>query len=271
MEKQEEFAKPQRFICGARDVEEMLRKKPGLIHRVLFKLKSGNVKLYELQKLAIQANVHVQQVEEKFLDKLTKRHNGVIALCHEKAVLPWNETRKILMEIKQNNIPCRVVVAANLEDPHNLGACIRSSFALGVNIMLLPSKGSCGLTPAVERSAAGSLEKMTLCRPSNLEFALKELKEAGYQIVGLDGHSETSIIGFEFSEHLVMAIGGENKGLPPYIKKFCDFIVKIPMYAGAHSYNASVALALGLYTASFSIFTHTQTGDRNETNISAKS
>ncbi|MCL1956982.1 MAG: RNA methyltransferase [Fibromonadales bacterium] len=261
MEEKEELSKQQRLICGVRAVEEMLKKKPGLIHRVLFKLKSGNVKLYELQKLAVQANVHVQQVEEKFLDKLTKRHGGVIALCHEKAVLPWNETRKILMEIKHNGIPCRIVVAANLEDPHNLGACIRSSFALGVNIMLLPAKGSCGLTPAVERSAAGSLEKMTLCRPSNLEIALRELKEAGYQIVGLDGHSETSIINFEFSQHLVMAIGGEDKGLPPYIRKYCDSIVKIPMFAGAHSYNASVALALGLYTAGFSIFTNTQKGD----------
>ena len=261
MEDKKESAKQQRIICGIRAVEEMLNKKPGLVHRVLFKLKSGNVKLYELQKLAEQANVHVQQVEEKSLDKLTKRHGGVIALCHEKAVLPWNETRKILLEIKQNDIPCRVVVAANLEDPHNLGACIRSSFALGVNIILLPAKGSCGLTPAVERSAAGSLEKVTLCRPSNLEFALKELKEAGYQIVGLDGNSKTSITHFKFSQHLVMAIGGEDKGLPPYIKKYCDSIVKIPMFAGAHSYNASVALALGLYTASFSTFTNTQTGD----------
>jgi 23S rRNA (guanosine2251-2'-O)-methyltransferase len=261
LEKLEEFAKQQRFISGVREVEEILKKNPGLVHRVLFKLKSGNVKLYELQKLAKQANVHVQQVEEKFLDKLTKRHGGVIALCHEKAVMPWNDTRKILMEKKQNNIPCKVVVASNLEDPHNLGACIRSSFALGVNIMLLPAKGSCGLTPAVERSAAGSLEKITLCRPSNLEFALNELKEAGYQIVGLDGQGEISITSFKFSEHLVMAIGGEDKGLPPYIRKYCDSIVKIPMFAEAHSYNASVALALGLYTASFSKFIHTQTGD----------
>jgi len=261
MEEREEFAKQQRFICGIRDVEEMLKKKPGLVHRVLFKLKSGNVKLYELQKLAEQVNVHVQQVEEKFLDKFTKRHGGVIALCHEKAMLPWNEARKILMEVKQNDTPCRVVVATNLEDPHNLGACIRSSLALGVGIMLLPSKGSCGLTPAVERSSAGSLEKMTICRPGNLEFALKELKEAGYQIVGLDGHSQTLITEFKFSKHLVMAIGGEDKGLPPYIRKFCDSIVKIPMSVEAHSYNASVALALGLYTATFSIFTHIQTGD----------
>jgi len=249
MEAKEEFAKHQRFLCGARDVEEMLKKKPGLVHRILFKLKSGNAKLYELQKLAEQSNVHVQQVEEKLLDKFSKRHNGVIALCHEKAMLPWNDTRKILMEIKKNDIPCRVVVATNIEDPHNLGACIRSSLALGVNIMLLPAKGSCGLTPAVERSAAGSLEKMTLCRPGNLELALKELKEAGYQIVGLDGHSNTLITGFEFSKHLVMAIGGEDKGLPPYVRKFCDSIVKIPMSAEAHSYNASVALALGLYTS----------------------
>ena len=244
---QEESSKQQRAIGGIRDVEELLRKKPGLVHRVLFKLKSGNAKLYELQKLAQQVNVHVQQVEEKFLDKLTARHNGVVALCHEKLVMPWNDTRKILLEAKQNGIPCRVVIAANLEDPHNLGACIRSSLALNVRLMLLPSKGSCGLTPTVERSSAGALEKMDICRPGNLEFAIKELKEAGYQIIGLDGKSETSITNFKFSKHLVMAIGGEDRGLPPYIRKFCDSVLKIPMSPEAHSYNASVALSLGLY------------------------
>ncbi|MDR0516384.1 MAG: RNA methyltransferase [Fibromonadaceae bacterium] len=246
---EEEFPKQQRAIGGIRDVEEILRKKPGLVHRVLFKLKSGNTKLYELQKLAQQSNAHVQQVEEKLLDKLTKRHGGVVALCHEKAVLPWNDTRKILLEAKQNNIPCKIVVAANLEDPHNLGACIRSSLALGVRLMLIPAKGSCGLTPSVERSAAGSLEKMDICRPGNLEFALGELKEAGYQIVGLDGKSETSIKNFSFSKHLVMAIGGEDKGLPPYIRKFCNAELKIPMSPEAHSFNTSVALSLGLYEA----------------------
>jgi len=246
---QEEFTKLQRAIGGIRDVEELLRKKPGIVHRVLFKLKSGNNKLYDLQKLAQQANVHVQQVEEKLLDKLTRRHNGVVALCHEKAVLPWNDTRKILLEAKQNDVPCRVVIAANLEDPHNLGACIRSSLALGVRLMLLPAKGSCGLTPTVERSSAGALEKMDICRPGNLEFAMGELREAGYQIVGLDGNSETSIADFKFSKHLVMAIGGEDKGLPPYIRKFCNDVVKIPMAPEAHSFNASVALALGLYCA----------------------
>ncbi|MCL2100916.1 MAG: RNA methyltransferase [Fibromonadales bacterium] len=245
----DEFSKQQRAIGGARDVEDILRKKPGLVHRVLFRLKSGNAKLYELQKLAQQVNVHVQQVEERILDKLTKRHNGVVALCHEKPVLPWNDTRKILLEAKQSDIPCKAVVAANLEDPHNLGACIRSSLALGVRLMLLPAKGSCGLTPTVERCSAGALEKMDICRPGNLEFALKELKEAGYQIVGLDGNSETSIVDFKFSKHLVMAIGGEDKGLPPYIRKFCDSVLKIPMSPEAHSYNTSVALSLGLYNS----------------------
>lgn len=245
----EQCSRPQRIISGIRDVEEILKKNPRIVHRVLFKLKSGNVKLYELQKLAEKVNVHVQQVEEKILEKLTKKHNNVIALCHEKPVMPWNDTKKKLLEAKQNDVPCKVVVAVNLEDPHNLGACIRSSLALGVNLMIVPSKGSCGLTPTVERSSAGALEKMDICRPGNLEFALNELKEAGYQIVGLDGNSETSIDGFKFSKHLVMAIGGEDKGLPPYIRKICTSIVKIPMTPEAHSFNASVALAIGLWNA----------------------
>jgi 23S rRNA (guanosine2251-2'-O)-methyltransferase len=112
---------------------------------------------------------------------------------------------------------------------------------------MLPAKGMCGITPAVARSAAGALDKMKICRPNNLEAAVGELKLAGYQILGLDADTETNLAGFEFSDQAVIAVGGEDVGLPPFIRKQCDAVLRIPMMPEAHSYNASVALSLGLY------------------------
>ena len=88
---------------------------------------------------------------------------------------------------------------------------------------------------------------MRVCRPDNLEGAIEELKRAGYQILGLDADTETNLAGFEFKDQAVIAVGGEDVGLPPFIKKQCDAVLRIPMMPEAHSYNASVALSLGLY------------------------
>ena len=140
-----------------------------------------------------------------------------------------------------------IAVATNVEDPRNLGACIRSCLALGVDLFLIPAKGMCGITPSVARASAGALDKMRVCRPDNLEGAIEELKRAGYQILGLDADTETNLAGFEFKDQAVIAVGGEDVGLPPFIKKQCDAVLRIPMMPEAHSYNASVALSLGLY------------------------
>ena len=213
---------PQTAIGGIREVTDLLERSPMQVHRVLFMHQSGNPKLYELQKLAKRVHVHVQQVDSKVLSSYVQQHHGVVALLN-------------------------IAVGTNIEDPRNLGACIRSALALGVDLLMLPAKGMCGITPAVARSAAGALDKMKICRPNNLEAAVGELKLAGYQILGLDADTETNLAGFEFSDQAVIAVGGEDVGLPPFIRKQCDAVLRIPMMPEAHSYNASVALSLGLY------------------------
>jgi 23S rRNA (guanosine2251-2'-O)-methyltransferase len=105
----------------------------------------------------------------------------------------------------------------------------------------------CGITPTVAKTSAGALEKMRICRPENLEAVIAELKKIGYQVLGLDADTETNLAAFDFAEQVVLAVGGEDVGLPPFIRKQCDAVLRIPMKADAHSYNASVALSLGLY------------------------
>lgn len=240
-------AAPQVAVGGLKEVEELLTKNPLQVHRVLFMHQSGNPKLYELQKLAKRAHVHVQQVDSKILDSYARPNHGVVALMNEKQLLNWMDVREEFFKARDTGEKKLVAVATNIEDPRNLGACIRSSLALGVSILLLPAKGMCGITPSVARTSAGALEKLRICRPDNLEAAIGELKMAGYQVLGLDADTETNLADFQFADHVVLAVGGEDVGLPPFIKKQCEAILRIPMMPEAHSYNASVALSLGLY------------------------
>ena len=240
-------AAPQVAVGGIKEVESLLTNDPMRVHRILFMHQSGNPKLYNLQKLAKRAHVHVQQVDSKILDSYARPNQGVVALINEKALLQWEDVREEFFKAKENGEKKLIAVATNIEDPRNLGACIRSSLALGVDILLMPAKGMCGITPSVARTSAGALDKMRICRPNNLEAAIGELKLAGYQILGLDADTETSLAGYEFADKVVLAVGGEDVGLPPFIRKQCNDILRIPMKPEAHSYNASVALSLGLY------------------------
>ncbi len=140
-----------------------------------------------------------------------------------------------------------VIVATNIEDPRNLGACIRSALGLGADIFLMPAKGMCGITPTVARASTGAIDKLRICRPENLEAAIGELKQADYQVLGLDAATDVSLVDYPFGDRIVLAVGGEDVGLPPFVRKQCSDVLRIPMQPDAQSYNASVALSLGLY------------------------
>ncbi|HOG68081.1 MAG TPA: RNA methyltransferase [Fibrobacteraceae bacterium] len=241
---------PQVAVGGMKEVEELITKEPYKVHRVLFLHQSKNPRLYTLQKMARKNHIHVQQVEARILDSYARPNQGIVALCNEKSLLAWEDIAEEFIQAKEKDVQKIIAVGTNIEDPRNLGACIRSSLALGVDLLLIPAKGMCGITPTVARTSAGALEKLRICRPNNLEGVIAQLKEAGYQIVGLDAATDINLAGFDFEKQIVIAVGGEDQGLPPFIRKQCDAIVRIPMMPDAHSYNASVALSLGLYEIS---------------------
>lgn len=241
---------PQVAVGGMKEVEELITKEPYKVHRVLFLHQSKNPHLYTLQKIARKNHIHVQQVEARILDSYARPNEGIVALCNEKTLLAWQDIAEEFLEAKEKDIQKIIAVGTNIEDPRNLGACIRSSLALDVDLLLIPAKGMCGITPTVARTSAGALEKLRICRPNNLEAVIAELKNVGYQIVGLDAATDINLAGFPFEKQIVLAVGGEDQGLPAFIQKQCDAIVRIPMKQDAHSYNASVALSLGLYEIS---------------------
>ncbi len=238
---------PQTAVGGIREVTELLTNSPMRLHRILFRHNSGNPKLYSLQKLAKKNHIHVQQVEARILDSYAMPNQGVVALCNEKELLQWADVKEEFFQAKEKGERKLVVVATNIEDPRNLGACIRSALGLGADIFLMPAKGMCGITPTVARASTGAIDKLRICRPENLEAAIGELKQADYQVLGLDAATEVSLVDYPFGDRIVLAVGGEDVGLPPFVRKQCTDVLRIPMQPDAQSYNASVALSLGLY------------------------
>jgi 23S rRNA (guanosine2251-2'-O)-methyltransferase len=240
----------QSAVWGIHTVEALLKKDAGRVHRVVFKKDSGNPRLYSLQKLAKQKNIHTQQLDSKYLDQFSANNQGVVALCHERPLDDWDLTKQMLISRAADNESLLVVIASNIEDPRNLGACMRSSLAFAVDALILPARGSCGLTPAAAKTSSGAIEKLVICKPPALETELDDLIEAGFTLCGLDAETETLISDYEFPRQLLLIVGGEDQGIPPYLAKKCAKILKIPMNTEAHSFNASVALSLALYERS---------------------
>lgn len=231
------------LVCGPNAVEALLQKEPGRVHRVVFLHGSGSVRLFRLQEMADKLKIHTQQLPSSKLDLLHHNHQGVVAFCHEKALAPWDQ----LFEQVAGKERCSIVIASGVEDPRNLGACIRSALALGSDALLLPGKGGCGLTAAAAKAAAGSMEKLPICKPPVLEQAVQMLKDAGFAIYALEGDGESTIQATQLSPKAVFITGGEDQGVPPYLRKKSDAVLRLPIMTEAHSYNTSVALGLALY------------------------
>ena len=234
----------QSIVYGIHAVNSVLDEKPELVHRVILLLNSNNPKLYSLQKKAKKKMVHTQQLPSNKLDIYTKKHQGVVAICHEREIPLWAAVKDTInLEADVSTI----VFGYGIEDPRNLGAILRTSLALKIDAVALPTKGTCALSPTVAKAACGALEKLQIARVKNFDEWIEELTGFGYEVTGLDEEAENHIHQFSFKPKQIIIIGGEDKGIPPHIQRKCTSMTKIPLNSDAHSYNASVALSLALY------------------------
>ncbi len=143
--------------------------------------------------------------------------------------------------------PQLVLVLDGVQDPHNLGACLRTAEAAGVGLVILPKDGSAGLTPVARRSAAGAAEVMPLLLATNLARVLRKLKEKGVWLAGTADTAEQDIYQADLSGPLALVMGSEGKGMRRLTSELCDFLVRIPMQGSVSSLNVSVATAVCLF------------------------
>jgi 23S rRNA (guanosine2251-2'-O)-methyltransferase len=225
-------------LSGIHPVTEALRARRPL-DRVLVAQGAGGPKVQVIVDLARQAEVPVRFEPRSALDRVagTPAHQGVVALGAAKkyAVLGAIPAAGIL------------VVLDGVEDPHNLGAIIRTAHAAGAAGVVIPERRAVGVTDVVAKAAAGALEHLPVIRVTNINRTLEELKERGYWIYGLDERGDQDYDRVEFSVPTALVMGAEGKGLHDQVRKHCDVLVRIPMAGKISSLNVSVAAGVVLF------------------------
>jgi 23S rRNA (guanosine2251-2'-O)-methyltransferase len=188
----------------------------------------------------------IDEVDDLRLDYITRKanHQGVAAQVSAYEYLDLSE---LIAKAKSACEDPVIVVAEGLNDPHNLGAIVRTAEALGAQGMVIPQRRAVGITSAVRKVAAGALESLPVARVVNLNRALEELKEAGFWIYGTAAGVGQSVETIKFSGPTVLVVGGEADGLSLLIQRSCDGLVSIPLRGKTPSLNVSVATGMALY------------------------
>ncbi len=187
----------------------------------------------------------IDEIDSHRLDKLSSgaNHQGIVAQIAPYAY--WELTELIeRAKLKSNPV---IVVADGIEDPHNLGAIIRTAEAMGVQGLVIPQRRAVGVTSTVMKAAAGAVEHLAIARVVNLNQAIEQLKEAGFWIYGTATQSSQLLHTIDFSGAVGLVVGSEGKGISPLTQRYCDELAAIPLSGATPSLNASVATAIALY------------------------
>jgi 23S rRNA (guanosine2251-2'-O)-methyltransferase len=205
---------------------------------------------------AIAEIIHLAQINGvplEYVDRLaidrqseTGANQGVIAFTISKEYLDLDE---LLAISKEKNQPALYIILDGVEDPHNLGAILRTAEASGMHGVIVREKRAVGLTPTVEKASAGATEYIPISRVTNISQTIEYLKKNNIWIVGIDQAGKTNYTKIDYKTPTAIVIGGEGKGLSDLVKKHCDFLAAIPMKGKITSLNASVAAGVVMYEA----------------------
>jgi len=211
--------------------------------------KKSTVAISEILELAKNAHVTVQFVANKTLDKLSHQAN------HQGVVIRRKVTdidRKIditsVLEMEDGE-KALFLVLDGVQDPHNLGACLRTADAVGVRAVILPKDRAVGLNETVRKVACGAAENTPVVHVTNLSRALREMQDAGIWVIGTADESENTIYEEDLTLSIALVMGSEGQGLRQNTRKHCDKLVNIPMVGVVESLNVSVAAGVCLYEA----------------------
>lgn len=235
-------------LTGIHAVREALEAGRALDRIVIAAGRHGE-RIEDLVQLAKRRNVPVRFEDRAQVDRLaaTREHQGVVALEAAREALTLEDLLgRAARDASQKGL---IVLLDGIEDPHNLGAVIRTALAAGAHGVVIPERRAAGLTETVARASAGALAHLGVARVTNLVRAMEELKEAGYWLVGLDERAEKNYTDADYTFPVGIVLGGEGKGLHELTRKRCDFVVALPTTGPVRSLNVSVAAGVVLFEA----------------------
>jgi 23S rRNA (guanosine2251-2'-O)-methyltransferase len=230
------------WLTGFHAVEEALAAGRALDRIVIARGRHGE-RVEAVVQLARSKSVPVRFEDRLQIDRLvgTREHQGIAALAAAKPAL---ELEDLLAARTPQGL---LVLLDGIEDPHNLGAIVRTALAAGAHGVIIPERRAVGLTDTVERASAGALAHLPVARVKNLVRAMEEMKEAGYWLIGLDERAEKKYTEADFSGQVGIVLGSEGEGLHELTRKRCDFLVSIPTAGPVRALNVSVAAGVVLF------------------------
>ena len=237
---------PEDIVAGRNAVMEALKGSRS-VNKLMIANGSTEGSIKEIIAVAKEKGVNIQYWDRSKLDSIARgiRHQGVLA---QVAPVQYAELEDILQVAKDRNEPPFIVLLDELEDPHNLGAILRTADAAGVHGVLIPKHRSCPLSATVAKTSAGAVEHVPVARVGNLVQTIKKLKQEGLWVAAADmdgkDYYDTDLTG-----PLLLIIGSEGQGVGRLVKEQCDFVVRIPMVGKINSLNASVAGSILMYEA----------------------
>lgn len=210
-----------------------------------------DTRVEDIVQLARKQNISVRFEDRGQLDRLadSKDHQGVVALAAARPAASFDDILGAANAAASKGEKGLIVLLDGVEDPHNLGAIIRTALAAGAHGVVVPERRAAGLTDTVARASAGALSHLPVAKVTNLARTMEELKEAGYWLVGLDERAEKMYTQADYTSPIAIVLGGEGKGLHELTRKRCDFVVSLPTVGPVKSLNVSVACGVVLFEA----------------------
>lgn len=235
------------YIFGWHAVEAVLKREPGRLQRVWMQTGRQDRRVQEITAGLDELGVAWEVVHRRELDaRVGGVHQGVVAQVA--ASREWDED-DLLASLAGADKPAFLLILDGVTDPHNLGACLRTADAVGVQAVVVPKDKSAALSPTARKVASGAAETVPLVRVTNLARFLRTLKEAGVWLIGTAGEADASLYQADFTGPMALVMGAEGKGMRRLTREHCDQLIKIPMQGDVDSLNVSVATGVCLYEA----------------------
>lgn len=237
----------QEYVFGWHAVDAVLKREPERLLRVWIQTGRQDKRVKSVTEALDGLGVRWSVVHRRELDeRVSGVHQGVVAEVAESR--EWTEA-DLLAQLASSNKPPFLLVLDGVTDPHNLGACMRTADAVGIQAVIVPKDKSASLTPVARKVACGAAETVPFVRVTNLARFLRELKDQGVWLIGTAGESDANLFQADFKGPVALVMGAEGKGMRRLTREHCDQLVNIPMLGHVDSLNVSVATGVCLYEA----------------------
>ncbi len=236
------------LLYGIHAVRSLLQRQPERVLEIFCIDSRIDNRVQEIMSLAKAQKLSVQKIAKKQLDQWVPegQHQGIAARCRPQKLLSEHDIDDLLT---QTNSKALFLVLDGVQDPHNLGACLRTCDAVGVTGIIIPQDRAASITPTVRKVSCGASETVPILQVSNLARALNILKEKGVWIMGTAGEAAQSLYQTDLKGAVAIVLGAEGSGLRRLTAEHCDILMHIPMQGMVESLNVSVAAAVCLYEA----------------------